>query len=166
MKVLLPFLLFLLAPVGAYAQSAQVDSVNVLEYGIYTSSDVGTKAAPGTATGQEIDATNLHLVTATRTVPARQGVEFGFQYTVVGPATGTNVSLHFVTIFPAPGLTNPATQQLMAQSEYDDTATIGTPTYKGYQLTNAWEVAPGQWTMQVWYNGRKLAEQTFILIKQ
>jgi hypothetical protein len=85
---------------------------------------------------------------------------------VVGARAGTSVPLHIVTIFPPPGLQNPATRQIKAQSEYEIQATIGRTLYKDYGFDHDWELVPGIWTMQVWYQGRKLLEQTFTVAKQ
>jgi hypothetical protein len=156
----------LLVSTGAYAQTPQIDRIDVVEYGIYTGNTQGTQSAPGTATGTVSTIGDIQRAATTRTVPAQQGVRFGFRFVVVGAPAGTVVPLHMVTIFPPPGLTNPATQQRKAQSEYDTSAAIGTTSYKGYNFTNDWEAAPGIWTMQIWYQGRKLAEQTFTVVRQ
>jgi Domain of unknown function (DUF3859) len=166
MRLLLPLLLSLLVSTGAYAQTPQVDRIDVVEYGIYTGNTQGMQAAPGTATGTVSTISDIQHAATTRTVPAQQGVRFGFRFVVVGAPAGAIVPLHMVTIFPPPGLTNPATQQPKAQSEYDTSAAIGTTSYKGYNFTNDWEVAPGTWTMQIWYQGRKLAEQSFTVVRQ
>jgi hypothetical protein len=57
-------------------------------------------------------------------------------------------------------------QELQAQSEYDHSTQIGIAAYKSYSLRHEWEVVPGNWTIQIWYGDRKLAEQTFTLVKQ
>jgi hypothetical protein len=166
MRIALLFLLLLLAVPGAYAQAPQIDRIDVVEYGIYTGNTQAMQSAPGTATGTVSTISDIQHAATTRTIPAQQGVRFGFRFVVAGAPAGAIVPLHMVTIFPPPGLTNPATQQLKAQSEYDTTAAIGTTSYKGYNFTNDWEVAPGVWTMQIWYQGRKLAEQSFTVVRQ
>jgi hypothetical protein len=138
----------------------------VIEYGIYTGTTQNVRIEPGTATGTVTALGDIEHAATTRNIPAQQGVRFGFRFTVAGAPSGAVVNLHMVTIFPPPGLTNPATQQLKDHSEYDTTATVGTPSFKGYNFTNDWEVAPGIWTMQIWYQGRKLAEQKFTVVRQ
>ena len=164
MKLSLSFLLVLLAPIAAHAAAPQINDLKIIDYGVYASTNVSTTAAPDTATGQVITAADAHLVTQTQIVPAKQGEKFGFHYVLEGAPQGAIATLHFVTIFPAPGLTNPATGQTSTQSDYDDTVSVGVPVYKGYELTNPWEVRTGAWTMQVWYEGRKIAEQAFTLV--
>jgi len=65
-----------------------------------------------------------------------------------------------VTIFPSP-MTNPATRQPQPRDENHISLTIGTVAYDGYAMENNWEVLPGPWTFQIWYQDQKLAEQTF-----
>jgi hypothetical protein len=166
MRIVLTLLLLLFAATGAYAQTARVDRIDVVEYGIFTANTQSMQSAPGTASGTVSTVADIRHAATTRTIPAQQGIRFGFRYTVIGAPAGADVPLHMVTIFPPPGLTNPATQQRKAQSEYDSSATIGTASYKGYQLTDPWEVVPGVWTLQIWYQGRKLAEQKFTIVKQ
>lgn len=166
MKIALSLLLLLFIPASAWAQAPQIDRIDIVEYGLYTSAVTGKQAAPDTAASVVDTLTNIQHAATTQTVPAQQGVKFGIRYLVVGAPAGAIVPLHMVTVFPPPGLSNPATQQTKTQSEYDTSAAIGTPTYKGYELTNAWEVVPGIWTMQVWSQSRKLAEQKFTVVKQ
>ncbi len=166
MRIALALLLSLLAASGAYAQTPQIDRIDVVEYGIYTTTATGEVSAPGTASGTRSIVTDVRHAATTRTVPAQKGAEFGFRYTVVGAPAGAIVPIHFVTIFPAPGLRNPATQQVKDRSEYDVNVAIGQTSFKSYGLDNDWEVVPGVWTMQIWYQGRKLAEQKFTVVKQ
>jgi hypothetical protein len=166
MRTLLSSLLLLLASVDAYAQTPQVTRIDVTEYGIYTSTIQSTQAAPGTATGALNHVTNFRLAVTTRTVPAQQGAQFGFRFNVVGPPSGMVVPLHSVTILPPPGLRNPATGQVKTQSDYDANTTVGADNYRSYTLTHDWEVVPGIWTMQIWYQGRKLVEQSFNVVRQ
>jgi len=166
MRIALPLLLSLLASTGAYAQTPQIDRIDVVEYGIYTTTTENKVSAPGTASGTRAIVTDIRHAATTRTVSAQKGVDFGFRYTVVGAPAGAVVPIRFVTIFPAPGLRNPDTQQLKARSEYDFNVAIGQTSFKSYGLDNDWKVVPGIWTMQIWYQGRKLAEQSFTVVKQ
>jgi hypothetical protein len=165
MRIVLAFLLMVLASGAAYAQTPQITRIDVTEYGIYTGTTQGMRPEPGTATGTVTTLGDIQHAATTRNIPAQQGVRFGFRFTVVGAPAGAIVPLHMVTIFPPPGLTNPATQQLKDRNEYDNNAAIGASSYKGYNFTNDWEAVPGIWTMQIWYQGRKLAEQKFTVVR-
>jgi hypothetical protein len=155
----------LLAPAVAHAQAPQIDRIDIVEYGIYTAKMTGERAAPNAVMGAVASLGDVQHAVTTRTIPAQQGVRFGFRYKIVGAPENARTLIHIVTIFPSPGLTNPATRKTASRSEYDATATIGGTEYQDYGLDNAWEVVPGRWTMQIWYQGRKLAEQTFTIGK-
>jgi hypothetical protein len=42
---------------------------------------------------------------------------------------------------------------------------IGALCLLGYGFDNAWEIVPGIWTEQIWYQDRMLAERTFTVSK-
>ena len=165
MKFVMLLSLLLLASTGSHAQTLQIERIDVVEYGLYTATTTSQEAAD-TATGTASALTEIRHAATTRTVPAQQGVRFGFRFTVVGAPVGANVQLHFVTVYPIPGLRNPATQELKALGEYDHSVTIGESSYRGYSLDYDWEVVPGIWTLQIWYQDRKLAEQQFTVVRQ
>ncbi len=166
MKLAMLLSLLLLASTDSIAQTLQIERIDVVEYGLYTNTTTGQETASGTAAGTISYLTDIQHAATTRTVPAQQGVEFGYRYIVVGAPLGADVQLRFVTIFPTPGLQNPATQQLMTQEEHNFVDTIGETEYDGYGLDYDWEVVPGIWTLQIWYQGRKLAEQQFTVERQ
>ena len=108
MKLGLPLLVLTASLTSPTDQAPHVDHVAVVDYGIYTGDTATSTPAPGTSTGQVTFVSNLQLAEATRTIPARLGVRFGFRFDVVGEPQGKTVTLHAVTIFPPPGLRNPA----------------------------------------------------------
>ena len=144
----------------------RIDRIEITEAGIYKTELGARIASPGTASGTRgVLTNNIRLVAPTTTVSAKQGVHFGFRYKLVGPPAGATASIHFVTIFPPPGLQNPAKPRVSEKSEYDFEATAGQSNYKDYSMDEAWEVVPGVWKFQIWYQGSLMAEQAFTLVK-
>lgn len=43
---------------------------------------------------------------------------------------------------------------------------IGTMEIAGYQFRQDWEIAPGTWTIELWDGDRKLASQSFQVVKE
>jgi hypothetical protein len=78
MRGLLAACLLVLSFDAARAQSVQ--TIEITEYGVYTTASDASSAAPGTASGKIEQVSNIKLVQSTATVPARVGVEFGFRY--------------------------------------------------------------------------------------
>jgi hypothetical protein len=165
-----------------------VDRIDITEYGIYTTDTAATTTAPGTATGKIDEVANNKLVQSTTTVPARQGVEFGFRYKIIGqpvaapPQTGTTilgmqigaqpvsppvatVNLKYVTHIPKPGMRNPETGNVTLTNVFYQEHKVGKEQYRLYRLTDRWEVVPGVWTLEIWDGDRKLLSQDFLLKK-
>jgi hypothetical protein len=164
MRIVLSLVLLALLPIVANAEVPRVTSIDVVEIGIYSANEQSEKAAPDTATGRVTFLTNLRLVQKTTVVPARQGIRFGFRYKIVGSPAGATALLHMVTIFPTPGLQNPAKQQVTTQSEFDIEHPVGTTVFRTYSLDDTWEAVPGVWSFQIWYQGKLMAEQKFTVV--
>jgi hypothetical protein len=161
MKLLAIALLVLFASYPAIAQ-VQVKNVEVLDYGIYA---VDIKSSRRDSQGiNENLTTNVRLAKATTTVPAEQGVEFGIRYKIDGAPFGTAVSLKELTIFPSPGLRPPTASQAIHISRTTATSKIGDVSYTGYRLDDPWELLPGVWVIQLWYDDQKVAQQNFTVI--
>lgn len=67
--------------------------------------------------------------------------------------------------YPSPGLRNPATGKTNIRGEYSEQKKLGTETLQGYGFEEDWELVPGTWTFEIWQDGRKLAEQSFTVVK-
>lgn len=171
----------------AHAQGVQ--SIEITEYGIYTTEAATSTAAPGTASGKIDQVANIKLVLSTTTVSARVGVEFGFRYKIIGqPAAappqqagatilgmqfGTQpasqpsaaVNLKYVTHIPKPGMRNPETGNVTLTNVFYQEHKIGEELYRLYRLTERWEIVPGVWTLEIWDGERKLLSQDFLVKK-
>jgi hypothetical protein len=95
------------------------------------------------------------------TVPGHVGTTFGITYTLVGSPKGKVVKLTYVTRFPPARIVNDKGEKRdKSQFEWNDT--IGQPGgIRAYTLTNAWEVLPGEWNLEFYYEGRKIGEKRF-----
>jgi hypothetical protein len=147
----------------AHAQT--VDRIDVTEFGIYTADTKQILRAPRSTTGisQRVSAASIHLVKSTTTVPGRLGLRFGFRYQIVG--TGDSVTLKRVTHIPAPGVQNPQKGPILTSEVMAPTA-IGKMEIAGYQFGHDWEIVPGTWTIELWDGDRKLASQSFKVVKE
>jgi hypothetical protein len=155
----------LVAATAPQAWAWQVDRIEIVEWGLFRKEAGETVPQPLSPMGTMTYALNERLLETTTTVPALVGVTFGIRYKVVGPAAGANVALKQITRFPKGGVTNPATGKTFSHSEYRTSVRVGEVTYRGYTLDRDWEVVPGPWTMEIWHDGRKLAEKTFMVTR-
>ncbi|MBV1705144.1 MAG: DUF3859 domain-containing protein [Hyphomicrobiales bacterium] len=145
------------------ALAANVDRIQVVEYGIYTAVAIGKVAAADTASGTFTTLGDVRHATTTTRVPLQLGERFGYRYRIFGAPAGAAVRLKYVTIFPAPGLVKPGAAPKRADS-YVTSHAIGRVVYVGYTLDHPWELVPGVWTFQIWSGNRKLAERKFTLV--
>lgn len=144
------------------AAEVQVQGITIVEYGVYTADlQSTTRDASGVLVSTS---TNFRRVVATDRVPAKIGSRFGFRYTVVGAPQGQTVEIRKVTIYPPQGLQSPTMAQPLRHFERKLSVEIGKTTYTGYKLDDPWELVPGPWTFELWYGGRKLAEQKFTVV--
>jgi hypothetical protein len=158
-------LLLLVLATAPAAWAQQVERVEIVEWGIYRDNRTGVAPAPLAVTGTTNLVTNVRLRQKTTTIPALVGMTFGIQYKVVGARPGTTVRLRCVTRLPSQGVTNRDTGQKFAVSEFDADAIVGSVTYLGYSFDFDWEVETGPWTLEIWHDGRKLGEKTFIVTR-
>jgi hypothetical protein len=164
LKIILPCVIAMLLCSTANAQTAQVERIDVVEYGLYTTSAGGKLASENVPSGTVTNKKDIRHVQTTNVVPGQLGIEFGLRFNIVGSPAGTVVPLHVVAIFPAQGLHDPSAGRTFTTAEYDRADAIGPGGYLSYTFDHDWEVVPGVWTFQIWNQGRKLAEQQFTVV--
>jgi hypothetical protein len=145
------------------AQTAQIDRIDIVSYGVYTA-DV---SEPGVSSevGQNILSTNIKHAATTKVVPAEIGVRFGFEFAVVGSPNDADVNLTKVTIFPPAGVKVPD-KGAVHRDHYDVAVRIGGTSYSGYRFDHDWELVPGTWTLQLWDGKRRLASMSFKVVRK
>lgn len=122
--------------------AADVNNIEILGYGTYK---VGI----------------AKIIKETNKIPAIKDLAFGFQYIVHGKPLSEKVKLKSLIIFPESGLMNPKTGEAGYKYEGIIYAKIGKIKRFGYVFREEWLMVPGNWTFQIWYEGKKLAEKTF-----
>lgn len=153
---------------GAAAETSTVTGVTVITTGTYTAVTTSAPArsgqqSPTNTVGADV---NWHFVAEGTDVRGEVGTEFGMQFRIDGAPSGEGVTLYLAISFPQPGIRNPNTGDRM------ETAKVAFPNMKigelsvlGYGFDNAWEIVPGVWTLQIWYQDRMLAERSFTVSK-
>jgi len=150
--------------VGASAvaqEKASVTGADITEAGIYSAAVVQKTAEPGVASGTNEWLESFTLVRATTNVPARIGTRFGFRYTIRGTPSNAPVVLKMVGEHPP--YKNPESGTTQTRDEYELKSWIGR-TYTSYMFEQEWELVPGRFKFEVWHEGRKLCEQSFMVV--
>jgi hypothetical protein len=163
------------APSAAWAQTATipapaatVSGVAIINAGTYTAQSVSAPSRAGqlSPTGTVGTASNWHFVSDSTDVAGQVGTQFGIEFRIDGNPVGEGVTLHLVLNFPPQGIRNPNTGDMMHTANIAfANLKIGAICLLGYGFHNAWEIVPGVWTEQIWYQDRMLAERTFTVSK-
>ena len=163
------------AAIGAAAQTpttvapaATVSGVTVINAGTYTGASRSAPAQAGqlspTRTVGTLD--DWHFVSDSTDVDGKAGTQFGIEFRVDGAPEGDNVTVYLTLTFPPQGIRNPNTGETLHKTTIAfPNAKIGARCLIGYGFDSAWEIVPGQWSLQVWYQNRMLAERIFTVSK-
>jgi len=163
MRSLLAWIFFVFPLLSAQAQTLRIDGITISNYGIYSADPVERLVAPETATGHVAEYKNFRLLTQTETVPGRKGLRFGVEYVVNGAPKSKTVSITWITRFPRPGLRLPSSENL-SFNKVEREVKIGTRNYRVYSFDNDWEIVPGDWTFEFYYQDRKIGEKRFTVV--
>ena len=148
---------------GTASFAANVTGAEIVEYGVFDKiRSVGPRKDEGSVTGQVDQVPEVRLKEQTTTVVAALGTSFGIMVKVTGDPPGEllNCSIRWIH----PPLTNPTSGKTTERDEIRSEQRIGRSQPTGYTFENAWELVSGNWTVQLIYNSRVLAEKTFNVV--
>jgi len=175
----LPLLVFSLLAAAASGAAAQtptaaeptptVTGITVTSAGTYTAQTTSTPARSGqqTPTGTVGTAADWHFLSDSTDIPGKAGTQFGIEFRLDGAPAGDAVTLYAAFTFPPQGIRNPNTGAVMRTAKIAfPNVKIGALSLFGYGFDNDWEIVPGVWTEQIWYQDRMLAERSFRVLKE
>ena len=131
--------------------ATEVESIDIIDYGLYKTMFVEYQAAPHTARGKIQLVEKTELVQTTNRIPGKTGAEFGIRYIVNGSKKGEHVNVHVKVLHSETKNTN----------EWVISRQVGTPHFDGWKFNANSKIAPGKWTIQLFHDGTKLAEKRF-----
>jgi hypothetical protein len=147
---------------------ATVTGITVTNAGTYTAESTSRPAQAGQRSPTSTIGTDgeWHFVSASTDVEGKVGTQFGIEFRVEGTPPGNGVTLHLLLNFPMQGIRNPNTGDITRTAKIAfPNMKIGALSVIGYGFDNAWEIVPGEWTEQIWYQDRMLAERKFMIGK-
>lgn len=147
------------------ARAQTVQRVEISNAGIYRVEIQDVEQSPNSALGVFKIVRNPTLVERTERIAGVKGVNFGFNFEIVGAPKGEPVTVRFVTRFPPPGLRDPRTGKVLLTSENDRQYRIGELAFRSYGFDEEWEIVPGTWSLEFWYGGKLLGAQKFQVVK-
>jgi hypothetical protein len=136
---------------AATSIAAEVNSIDIIDYGLYKTTFAHWQEAPDTHRGEIQIVGEKELVRRTRIVPGKGGTEFGIRYVVNGQDEGGQVDL----------LVKVSHSKMDSSEEWVTSRQIGAPSFDGWKFDSNSEIVPGKLTIELFYQGTKLAEKTF-----
>ncbi len=152
LAVLLIVLLY--APV---THAADVTGIEIIEYGKYEVQRVGeaTKTETGTLVSKT---TNVTFVQQTQNILATHTNAMGARFTVHGSPNGETVTVKVV--LKTPGITPPGRKTVYNHST-NYNVNIEEPFLYWWGFREKWEMVPGTYIIQLFYNDKMYAEKSF-----
>jgi hypothetical protein len=150
----------LILPTAAHAQDAHVQAAEIYEYGTYDIIDGGRVPHEGLANGYLASVLAETLKEQTDVVCGRVGVTFGVRYRILGEPRGTTVVLDMVTRFPTQGMINKEGKTFY-KNAYKAPVGLDYGYFRSFTFDEPWEVVFGIWTLEFYFDGRKVAERAF-----
>ena len=135
------------------SQASEVDCVDIIDYGLYRTAFAQWEKAPNTQRGEIQLIGARELIRRTKRIPAKNGTEFGIRYVLKGQQKGGQVDL-LVRVLHA---------ETRSSDEWTISRKIGAPSFDGWRLGEDSEIVPGKLTIQLFHQGTKLAEKSFIV---
>jgi hypothetical protein len=141
-----------------------VEGATVVEAGVFQYDGLGETGprVPESAAGKARPVGRARLVQAGRAVPMHLGVKFGVRCRIDGVPAGENVDARVELRHPP--ITHPATGATTTEDRWDWPVRLGVPAYTGWSFDEAWQMAPGVWSLRIAYGDRVLVEQSFDVI--
>lgn len=157
-------ILFATALLWSGAATAQtVNGANISWYGNYTPGKIQSVPDAHTPGGTKDIVTGLTPPSSNADqINAVAPSYFGFGYVLVGSPASSLITVRHVRKIPPPGFLNEKTGQAQMVVETTVQTTIGRKDlFIGQAITDAESLPKGQWTFQVWYGNKLLAEKSF-----
>ncbi len=147
-------IVLLYAPI---TRAADVTGIEIIEYGKYEVQRAGeaTKTETGTLVSTT---TSVTFVQQTQTLLATHTNAMGVRFTVHGSPNGEAVAVKVV--LKTPGITPPGRKKVYNHST-DYHVNIEEPFLYWWGFREKWEMVPGTYVIQLFYNGKMYAEKTF-----
>jgi hypothetical protein len=146
-------------------EMVHIDGAQIIKFGIVDAEIKRRIEDPSFVSGSKRKIADIKFRQSTDQIPARRGIQFGYQFRINGEPAGATVPVNFVLKFPEAGLKNPRTGETQFRQEFTQDRTIGDVHFRGYGFDHAWEAVSGVWTFEIWYADRKIGEQRFTVVK-
>jgi hypothetical protein len=140
---------------------APEQTVNITSSGIYTVVSQSRVPDMNSLTGMGNLAKDVTLSQATTQIPAVLGTHFGVSYVIQKGQPNEIVNLRAIVHYPEGGLRNPETGKSASSSEWIQSCHVGSSCSVGYYFREAWELIPGDWSVELLQDSQQLFTHKF-----
>lgn len=134
--------------------AGDVESIQIVNFGLYKTTFEKWEAAPGTSDGKIEIISDRKLIEFTDRIPCTPGTELGVQYVVNGRHQGKPVDLLVKVIHSEKG-------RILSIDQWLRTRPVGSTSFEGWKFDASSQRAPKNMTIQLYHDGRKMAEKSF-----
>ncbi len=154
--------MILLLPVSGFVPAAdlQIRAAEVSGFGIFKSATTTSRRGFTARRIAADEVRGVRFIEYTTDIPARPGLNFGFQYIVNSSPAGKPIRVTSVVKFPEPGIRRPG-GSLYTESRDTHEIIIGQKALHGYGFDEDWEMVPGPWVFELWHGNALLIQRTF-----
>ena len=154
-RTLISFMRLILCVSVALALTGCLTSrVSIVNYGIFEAREDKVSDASETALGTLVTLNKFKFIKQTTQVPAKVGTRFGLLFKSKKTGDVTVRIIH-------PPTTNPKTNRSRSVESWIQPCKAGEMQYAGFTFDEKWEVATGEWRIQIVDGEELLAEQNF-----
>ena len=137
--------------------AGDVESIQIVNFGLYKTTFEKWEAAPGTSDGKIEIISDRKLIAFTDKIPCTPGTELGVQYVVNGQHQGKPVDLLIKVIHSEKG-------RILSADQWLRTRPLGSTCFEGWKFGASSQRAPQNMTIQLYHDGHKMAEKSFTLV--
>jgi len=147
---------------GAFATDLAVHAAEIVGFGIFDVSSTVARHGYTPSSMAKDDVKGIRFLEYTTDIPAKLGVNFGFQYVINSSPKGKPIRVTSVIKFPEGGIKRPG-GRLYTESRDAHDAIIGNKTLHGFGFDEEWEMVPGTWIFELWHRKARLIKKTFTI---
>ena len=149
--------------VFAVSAQEQADRKAVIgDYGVFEPVGGEVKTAlPQATSGAKRTPRGIRFVEHTRIIPAKRGVQFGFDYEITGAKQGP---VDVMIIVSHPPIQKPDGSVSRGFKFREKIPVVGGKVkgFTGYSFDHDYELVPGEWKFEFWVREGKILEWTFV----
>ncbi len=145
------------------AEDVLIRAAEIVGYGIFdTTSTVAQRGFTSSSIAKD-SVRGVRFLEYTTEIPGVLGTNFGFQFVINSTPRGKPVRVTSVIKFPEPGIQRPG-GKLYTESRDTHQVIMGQKSLHGYGFDEEWEIVPGTWVFELWYQSARLIKKTFTVL--